>query len=284
MPQLLSKSPQDLSFEPRHPSFEVGEALATDWHGNNAFRTAWFNALSMQFPLGEKFFIDSVRHFSDEIDDPRLKQEVRAFQGQESIHRLEHQRYNEKLCESRGYDLEHIEKRIVERLDWARRELSAHRRLAGTVAYEHITAILADDLLRHDDVLRDANPVLAELWRWHAVEETEHKSVAFDVYCAVGGRLRQRRVALLMNTLFFFKDTFRIARYMLKVDGKNRSLRVWLSGLNFLFGKPGFLRRCARQYFSFYGRRFHPWNHDNRELIDHWSDGRLGKPGSGVAT
>lgn len=271
MPQLQSKSPEDLRFAPRRPEFEVEQALATDWHGGNAFRTAWFNALSAQFPIGEKFFIDSVRHFSDKVDDPRLKTEVRAFQGQESVHRLEHQRYNEKLCELRGYDLEHIEKRILDRLKWARRELSPRRQLAGTVAYEHITAILADDLLRHDDVLRGANSAIADLWRWHAVEETEHKSVAFDVYCAVGGHLRERRMALLMNSMFFFKDTFRIANYMLRVDGRNRSPRVWMSALNFLFGKPGFLRRCIRHYFSFYGRHFHPWNHDNRQLIENWS-------------
>jgi len=284
MPQVLSKSPEGLTFAPRRPTFKVGQALAGDWHGENAFRTAWFNALSMQFPIGEKFFIDSVRFFSDEIDDPKLAKEVRAFQGQESVHRLEHQRYNESLCAQRGYNLEHIEKRILDRLEWARRELSPRRQLAGTVAYEHITAILADDLLRHDDVLRDANSAIAELWRWHAVEETEHKSVAFDVYCAVGGRLRERRMALFMNSWFFFKDTFGIANYMLKVDGKNRSLRVWLSGLNFIFGKPGFLRRCIPQYFRFYGKRFHPWNHDNRQLIEAWSAGQGGAADPGAAT
>jgi len=274
MPQLLSKSPQDLQFAPRRPVFEVEAALAGDWHGGNAFRTAWFNALSTQFPIGEKFFIDSVRYFSDRIDDPRLKSEVRAFQGQESVHRLEHQRYNEKLCELRGYDLEVIESRILQRLNWARRELSPRRQLAGTVAYEHLTATLANDLLGKDDVMRGADPAIAELWRWHAVEETEHKSVAFDVYMAVGGNLRERRIALLMNSWFFFKDTFGITYYMLKVDGKHRSLRVWLSGLNFLFGKPGHIRRCAGHYLRYYGRRFHPWNHDNRQLVDNWAASR----------
>ena len=60
MTQIQSKSPDGLEFSPRHPGFEIEAALATDWHGGSAFRTAWFNAMSMLFPLGEKFFIDTV--------------------------------------------------------------------------------------------------------------------------------------------------------------------------------------------------------------------------------
>ena len=94
---MQSKSPSDLEFAPRRPSFEIEKALATDWHSGSSFKTAYFNALSMLFPIGEKFFIDSVRYFNDQIEDPRLIAEVTAFQGQESVHRLEHQRYNETL-------------------------------------------------------------------------------------------------------------------------------------------------------------------------------------------
>lgn len=271
MTQLQSKSPSDLEFAPRRPSFEIEQALATDWHGGSAFKTAYFNALSMLFPIGEKFFIDSVRHFRDQIDDPRLLKEVNAFQGQEAVHRLEHQQYNETLCRLRGYDLEKIEKRLIDRLTWVRSNLSAKRQLAGTTAYEHLTAIMADDMLSHDDVMRGADPAVAELWRWHGVEETEHKSVAFDVYLAVGGNVRVRRVALFMNSWYFFKDVFGILGYMLKFDGKHTHVREWLSGLNFLFGYPGVLRRLTFKYFSYFRKRFHPWDHDNRDLIVQWT-------------
>ena len=271
MPVLQTNSPKDLSFAPRKPAFELEQALATDWHGGSAFKTAYFNALSTMFPIGEKFFIDSVRHFRNRIEDPRLLAEITAFQGQESVHRSEHQQYNETLCRLRGYDLDRIEKRLHNRLAWARSELSPIRQLAGTVAYEHLTAIMANDMLRHPDAMEGADSAVAELWRWHGVEETEHKSVAFDVYCAVGGDLRGRRIALLMNTWFFFKDAFGILIYMLKADGKHLRISEWMSGLNFLFGKPGVLRRCVFGYFSFYRRRFHPWNDDNRYLVDDWS-------------
>ena len=174
------------------------------------------------------------------------------------------------LCEARGYDLEYIENRLRVRLDWARRELPPRRQLAGTVAYEHLTAIMSDDMLAHPDVLEGADPEIARLWRWHGIEETEHKSVAFDVHELVGGTVRERRVALLFNTFYFFKDAIGITRYMLRADGHHWAVREWLSGLNFLFGKPGVMRRCFFSYLSFYRKRFHPWNDDNRHLIEAW--------------
>ena len=270
MTVLESHSPDDLSFAPRRPSFDLADGLSTDWCGGRAFRTAWFNALSMLFPLGEKFFIDSVKAFRDRIDDPRLLEQIDAFQAQEAVHRRQHQRYNELLCELRGYDLEAIEEPIRRRIAWAYRELSARRRLAGTAANEHLTAILANDMLERQDLFNDADPRIAALWRWHGVEETEHKAVAFDVYLAIGGPVRERRQAMLLNTYFFFKDTFRILCVMLRHDGKLLSLREWLDGFVFLFIKPGFLRRIVVPYLRFYRRDFHPWQHDNRHLIREW--------------
>lgn len=265
-----SKSPEALAFGPRRPSFEVAEALGRDWHGGSAFRTAYFNAMSMLFPLGEKFFIDSVRHYRNQIDDQKLLEEITAFQGQEATHRLQHQKYNELLCEKRGYDLDSFERPLRDRMAWAYREFSARRRLAGTVANEHITAIMANDMLNRKDALTDADPGIASLWLWHGVEETEHKAVAFDVFIAVGGTVRERRQALLMNTFFFFKDTFRNLCIMLKYDGKLWSLREWLHGFKFLFIKPGIIRRVFRPYLRFYKKDFHPWQHDNRDLIVEW--------------
>ncbi len=270
MTSKQSKSPESLKFAPRRPDFELAEALAGDWHGGSAFRTAYFNAMSLLFPLGEKFFIDSVRHYRDEVDDPQLLAEITSFQGQEAIHRQQHQKYNELICEQRGYDLVRFEKPLRDRMAWAHRELSARRRLAGTVASEHLTAIMANDMLTHKDALDGADPKVAALWLWHGIEETEHKAVAFDVYVAVGGTVGERRQALVMNSFFFFKDTLRNLCIMLKHDGKLWSPREWLDGFKYLFIKPGILRRVFFSYVSFYRKDFHPWQHDNRALISEW--------------
>ena len=270
MTNKQSKSPESLNFEPRRPDFELADALAGDWHGGSAFRTAYFNAMSLLFPLGEKFFIDSVRHYRNEVDDPQLLAEITSFQGQEAIHRQQHQKYNELMCEQRGYDLVRFEKPLRDRMAWAHRELSARRRLAGTVASEHLTAIMANDMLTHKDALDGADPKVAALWLWHGIEETEHKAVAFDVYIAVGGTVGERRQALVMNSFFFFKDTLRNLCIMLKHDGKLWNLREWLDGFKYLFIKPGILRRVFFSYVSFYRKDFHPWQHDNRALISEW--------------
>lgn len=271
MPVLpQSNSPDGLEFGPRRKSFDIEATLAGEWHSDSAFITAWFNAMSLLFPLGEKFFIDSVVHFEDRIEDPQLKAEVAGFRAQESTHRVQHQKYNEKLCELRDYSLERFEKHERERMAWAYRELSARRRLAGTVANEHLTAIMAHDMLTHDDVLAGVDPDMAQLWRWHGIEETEHKAVAFDVFLAVGGTVSERRQALLMNTFFFFKDTFRNLCIQLQQQGKLWSAREWATGLKYLLIKPGILRRVFRAWLRFFRKDFHPWQHDNRELIDAW--------------
>ena len=244
--------------------------MATDWHGGSTFRTAWFNAMSMLFPLGEKFFIDSVRHFADDVEDPKLLEEISAFQAQEATHRRQHQRYNEILCDSRGYDLDRIERNERERIDWAYREMTARRRLAGTTASEHLTAILADEMLTRKAPMAGADPVIASLWLWHGIEETEHKAVAFDVHVAVGGPVRERRHALILNTFFFLKDTMRNLCIMLQTDGKLWSLREWGSGFYYLFIKPGVLRRIFIPWLRFLRKDFHPWQHDNCYLIDAW--------------
>jgi len=277
-----SNSPDNLEFGPRRKSFELEQALATDWHGDSAFKTAWFNAMSMLFPLGEKFFIDSVRHFAGEIDDPRLLAEISAFQAQEATHRRQHQRYNEELCEKRGYDLDRFERNERDRIAWAYRELSARRRLAGTTASEHLTAILADEMLTNPKAMTGAEPDVASMWLWHGIEETEHKAVAFDVHVAIGGTVSERRHALILNTFFFLKDTIRNLCIMLQKDGRLWSVREWASGCNYLFINPGILRRVFVPWLRFFRKDFHPWQRDNRYLIDAWEQQQAG-PGASIA-
>jgi predicted metal-dependent hydrolase len=265
-----SHSPEGLQFGPRRQSFAIEEAIASDWHSDSAFVTGWFNAMSLLFPLGEKFFIDSVVEFQNQIDDPQLRDEIAAFRAQEATHRVQHQKYNELLCKLRSYDLDRFEKNVRRRMAWAYRELPARRRLAGTVANEHITAIMAHDMLTNGDVLAGANTDIARLWRWHGIEETEHKAVAFDVFIAVGGTASERRQALVLNTFFFFKDTLRNLCIMLQKEGKLWSAREWASGFKYLFIKPGIIRRVFRPWLGFFRKDFHPWHLDNRELIAQW--------------
>lgn len=280
---VLSHTPADVPVNPRNREYDIAACLGRDWFDNHPFKTAWFNAMSITFPLGEKFFIDSVRHFQDEVDDPKLLEEIRGFCGQEGFHRREHQRYNEVLCELRGYDLEKMEGRLERNISRANKLLSPLQRLAETAAFEHITAIMAESALTDDNpMVGKAEPAMQALWNWHAAEEMEHKAVAFDVFRAVGGTEKMRKRAMVEATIFLMIDVMAGLLHMLRRDGHLWSPRVWWQGWKFLFFKGGILRRVWPAYREYYRTGFHPWDRDTRPLLNAWKE-EQGEPVAAAA-
>lgn len=266
-----SNTPEDVAVLPRNREYDIAQALATDWFDQHAFKTAWFNAMSITFPLGEKFFIDSVRHYQDRVEDPKLLEDIRGFCGQEGFHRREHQRYNEALCDARGYDLGVMEGRLEKNIKRAYKFMSARERLAATAALEHITAIMAETALAEDNpMINNAPAAMHALWQWHAAEELEHKSVAFDVYRAVGGTEKMRKRAMRQATFFLMADVLIGVVHMLRKDGRLWDMRLWAQGWKFLFFKDGILRRVWPAYKEYYRDDFHPWQRDTRPLLKWW--------------
>src|SRR6218665_505569 len=263
---MVSTTPEGLQIRPRHLDFELPNPLPRHWHSGDAFKTHLFDAMSVLFPDGERFFIDSVRHFRDQISDPALKEQIRGFIGQEGHHSREHLEYSNRLREL-GYNITRIEKRAQARIRYTQKKFSPQRQLAATAALEHITAIMADGLLRDPKHLAGAHPELIRLWRWHALEETEHKAVAFDVYNQVCGNLKLLRRAMMMGTFFFVFDTFRGLTHMLKQDGLLWNWRVWRDGTVWMWGKHGVFRPLIKTYLDFFKDGFHPWQHNNIELL-----------------
>ncbi|MDE0951569.1 MAG: metal-dependent hydrolase [Halioglobus sp.] len=267
----VSFTPIDVPVQPRNREHDVARALAGDWFDNHPFKTAWFNAMSITFPLGEKFFIDSVRHYSDQITDPKMNEDIRGFCGQEGFHRREHQRYNESLCRQRGYDLDLMECRLEKNIQRGYKYMSPLQCLASTAALEHITAILAESALSDDDpMIGNADNAMQALWQWHAAEEMEHKAVAFDVFKAVGGTEKMRKRAMLQGSFFLILDVMMGLVHMLRKDKKLWSARIWYEGCKFLFFKGGILRRVWPAYKEYYRNGFHPWDRDTRTLLHSW--------------
>ena len=270
MSENQSYTPDQVAIQPRNRQHDLADALTRDWMRNDVFATAWFNAMSITFPLGEQFFINSVRHYRDRITDPKLKEEMQQFFSQEAVHLREHKRYNQLLCEQRGYDLEKLEGPLRRRMAWVKKNVPAREQLAGTAAVEHLTAVLAEKALGDHGLFTDADPAMVALWQWHAVEEMEHKAVAFDVYRAIGGSEKMRRAAMRRSTLLLTWDILHGVRHILQCDGKLWSPKVWFSGLRFLFGKQGLLRGTWAPYKAFFREDFHPWQEDSSELIAQW--------------
>ncbi|XEG71516.1 metal-dependent hydrolase [Pseudomonas sp. abacavir_1] len=263
---MASTTPAGLEIKPRHMDFELPDPLPRHWHGGDAFKSHLFDAMSVLFPDGERFFIDSVRNFREQIADPLLKEQIRGFIGQEGHHSREHLVYSQRL-KDQGYDITRIEKLAQARIRYTQKKFSTRRQLAATAALEHITAIMANGLLTNPRTLEGAEPVMQRLWRWHALEETEHKAVAFDVYNQVCGSRRLLRRAMVMATFFFVLDTFRGLVHMLKRDGLLWNWRVWRDGLKWSWGKDGVFRPLLREYRDFFSKDFHPWQHNNLDLL-----------------
>lgn len=244
-----------------------GEALT--WHPAGLHVTQFFNTLSLFFPAGERFFIQSVRNYRNEITDAKMKAHVSAFIGQEAFHTREHEQYNAALQEA-GLPVEVLE-RVVERLLANVARLPRPIQLAATVALEHLTAVLGDMLLRNEELLKDVEPHFAALWRWHAIEETEHKAVCFDAFeSVVEGEVRAyglRIVAFVLANMLFWSLFVPFYTVLIARSGGLFDLRGWWSVGNLVAGRPGVLRRALPDWLSFFRPGFHPWQHDNREFL-----------------
>lgn len=259
---------------PRNVQFDFNIDVQKYWYDNNSLLTAWMSALSSMFPPGEKEFIRSIRVYEDQITDPKLKADIKGFIGQEGFHQLNHKRVNAYMTEKTGLRITDLEQGVTENiqqlLDAA--DLSDAQRLASTVSLEHITAIMGEWLLEHKHVMTEPAPkIFGDLILWHAVEELEHKSVAFDVYMqCVGDRKLLRRV-MFFTTLGFCFNLFRMQCKLLWWERKLPSLRDIWGMLKFNFGKDGVVRNVLGPYLKFYKKDFHPDNTDESHLIDEWA-------------
>lgn len=265
----MTVTPADLTLTSRNLSVDRSAVNARWWHGGDPVGTAFFNALSATFPQGETFFIETVRRFRDQAD-PTLQAQIATFIQQEAMHTREHIAFN-RLIKNAGYDTTSMDAYTRHRLEIAR---SRHpvAQLAITVALEHFTAIMAHALLDDPDPLPGAPRDVVKLWQWHAIEEIEHKGVAYDTYVAATKNIPPFRrwtircqVMLVMSFQFWRSVCKHMAEFF-RQDGINTP-RTWLAVVKFLLVKPGIFRKMSLPYLSFYRPSFHPWLHDDRALI-----------------
>lgn len=262
-----------LEIKPRPVNLEFPATVSRFWYDNSPIKSHLFDALSTTLPVGEDLFIFTVRQIRGQITDPLLQKQISAFIGQEAFHSREHAKYN-NLMRQWGYDIDKMDRSMNRVTRILRTRLSPVQALAVTVSCEHLTAILAAAALR-GDVLENADPHVKSLWLWHAAEEIEHKSVAWNAYHQIGGSYRTRVTWMnLAIMLFSVRISARIL-HMLRKDGLLFSLKTWKEGLRFIFGKGGFLPMLSKEFKDFYQRDFHPDQHDTQALVDQWNEAYL---------
>jgi predicted metal-dependent hydrolase len=266
---IASVTPNDLTITPRDRRFGRDDATPRLWHSGKSEATALYNALSATFPVGEAFFVESVRKFRDGAP-PRLAEDIKNFTTQEVVHSREHLAFNRRAADS-GYDLSKLEAQVEKRLAITRSKPPIVS-LAATMALEHFTAILAHQLLADPSHLAGAEQATADLWRWHASEEIEHKGVAYDTWLhATKGWTRWKRwkvkaLVMLLVTRNFVVDRTAGALELMRQDGIEGP-KAWARLGWYAFGAPGMVRKISLTWLAYFLPGFHPWNHDDRALI-----------------
>jgi predicted metal-dependent hydrolase len=266
---IVLPTPAELSITPRDRRFGRKAATPRLWHGGRVEATAIYNALSATFPKGEAFFVESVRQFREGAP-LKLAEEIKGFTTQEAIHSREHDAFNKRAADA-GYDLTKLEAQVERRLAVTRGKPPIVS-LAATMGLEHFTAILAHQLLADPRHLDGADRETADLWRWHAAEEIEHKGVAYDTWLhATRHWPRWKRWKLKARVMLYITRNFVVDRTAGSLELMHQDgvigLRAWALLLNYLWVRPGMFRKIAGAWLKFFLPGFHPWNEDDRQLL-----------------
>jgi uncharacterized protein len=244
--------------------------LPIHWYDGSPFYTHFMNALGASFIDGEKFFIDSIMAYKDEIsEDPHLHANVTEFVKQENWHRYLHTQYNRWL-DDQGLPAKAIEDDMRDFWVKMRQRWGDRSCLAATIAMEHITARNAELMLKYRRSFKIMHPHFESVWRWHSIEEIEHKSVSMDVWTAIGGDNAIRRLAMLVvlyyYTYFMTRNTWRL----LRADPNRGSLGTLIRDAYVILWEPrsGLLRNSFSSIWSYMTNpSWHPNLTDHSTLL-----------------
>ena len=270
------RTPEDVTILPRDIHFDMAAADAGPWLDGDPVATAVFNAMSLTFPDGERMFMDAVKAYRNQVSG-KLAQDVKDFITQEAIHSREHHLLNNKI-DRKKYPVDEIEASISEKVALGRSG-GPFRMLMATICLEHFTAMMADLMLDMETdygrVFSKTDPSIERLWRWHAMEETEHKAVAYDVFLEATKdwpplkRYFRRCLSMLIITSNFTTNIAGYAEKLLLADGytpedARRDVKT------FLWKKPNLFGQGWKTWLSWFKPGFHPWDHDNRDVMAEW--------------
>ncbi len=247
----------------RHPELPFDESIPRHFANGNPVASHMFNALNLTFPDGERFFIRAVNDHVAEIEDPALRQQARAFAGQEAVHGREHERYFDVL-RAQGYRID----RFLDRFRLFGRlldRLPRSVRLAMTAGAEHYTATLGHFALS-DEKVQSFHPTMRSLIVWHACEEVEHKAVAYDVMQASGISYPVRILGFLLASAALLGWAAAGCRMLLRQDGITREERRALQRQLEAEADPELVEYVRGQLRAYFRRDFHPNQVDDLSL------------------
>ena len=260
-PKATGITVRKLQFNPK--------AIRRHYFANSPVMSHMLTALSSTFPIGEQFFVHSVRNVRDKVKDEKLQTQITAFIGQEAMHSKAHAEFND-AWRSDDYHLDRFQAWLARKNDYVK-NLHPKIQLAITCAFEHFTALLGEYILRHPEVLATLDDDAVKLWVWHAIEEIEHRAVAFDVYQAVYGDDKIRRMIMRSVTTGFASLTFYSATQLFLQDKAKSLPKVGgnVFGL-YLLGKM--FIQLLPEYLSYFKADFHPSEIDYTKIVNYWKE------------
>ena len=240
------------------------------WNDNSPFKTHFLNALSITLPDCEKFFIETVILYSKKITDHNQITEVKEFIKQESHHSRAHRKYN-KWLSAQGLPVDTLQRDQTRMWSIASTHLGDSNRLALTICVEHVTVVYASVFLQHQQILNNMHPHFRKIWKWHALEEIEHKAVAMNVWNALEGNdLRKNLIMFLVLPTYIWyvgKNTLTF----LYVDKELFKWQTLKDSVHFFFNKDtGLLRKSFLPWFEFLKRDFHPNDQDHSNILQEY--------------
>ncbi len=267
-----------VNIPPRRPGFAFSEKSRRYIFDNKPFMSTLIATLSALFPEGERFFVESVRPYRKDIKDPVLQAQIAGFIGQESMHGKLHDELN-SVFRQHGFPVDIIDRRLAWMAKLAHRILPGKMQLGITVGFEHLTALFAEELLRNPQLQASFDDDTRPLWLWHALEESEHKTVAFDVLKSVSGSYLLRAFTMIIVTVVFFLLAFGFQLRLLRADGQLGNFRDNLKGMLFVFGRNGLVTRLIPKYLDYFRPSYHPLHHDTSDLLEVWREKLFGTGG-----
>jgi len=254
----------------RRMRFDFEDGFARYWHGGSSFKSLFWTQLSTAFEPGERFFIDAARGLRSHVDDPALLGELAEFCRQEGHHTAQHAKFD-RLNEQMGIDIARCRQRYVRWLDLGRRVLGARGMLGITCALEHLTSSWADMMFDRPDISEGGDPRVLALWRWHAIEEAEHRGTCFDVYVAAGGSQLTRIRTLFTSWTLILMISLVNTLQLQAAEGRLFTGDT-LRGLLYLFGPRGIVTYLVPSFFRYLRPGFHPWEDPVIEgtVIERW--------------
>jgi len=251
----------------RDLKFGMDESISSRWSPEQPEFSHVASAFMAALPYLEPYFIQNLREALPLIADKHIAKDVRAFIQQEARHAQQHRDWNQVLARRfPGFDK--LERVIRTRLTESRKKHSLPFRLAYTSGYEALTYQIACFILEERQfLLQGAEPRMVAMLAWHAAEEVEHKSVAFDVFQAVHGGYLMRVVGLGAAFMSSLRDIHAIMYFLMRADGllqdaesrgRLRALRIRL------------LTKLVPEFRHYLRPSYHPSQHEDPHIVTAW--------------